>query len=165
MSNKYYKIRVDDLFNINYYGIKADNNTPAHPQNFKSLEYLYKIRYPKLMEKADNLAYMNYAVKEQNEISKGEMDKYNVPYYLLVTDTWSNGFFEYKELLTGLPILIPSEIYAKSSGYPLKLREEITPKELDDLFNDDYIRRISNLFGILLKDEEKNNIRCQILKK
>ena len=86
MSKKYYKIRVDDLFNINYYGIKADNATPAHPQNFKSLEYLYKIRYPKLMEKADNLAYMNYAVKEQNEISKGEMDKYNVPYYLVYTN-------------------------------------------------------------------------------
>ena len=33
------------------------------PQNFKSLEYLYKIRYPKLMEKADDLAFMNYAVK------------------------------------------------------------------------------------------------------
>lgn len=38
-------------------------------------------------------------------------------------------------------------------------------EELSYLFNDDYISRISNLFGILLKDEEKNNIRCQILKK
>ena len=58
-----------------------------------------------------------------------------------------------------------AEIYAKSYGYPLKLREEIMQEELSYLFNDDYISRISNLFGTLLKDEEKNNIRCQILKK
>ena len=55
-----------------------------------------------------------------------------------------------------------SDIFS-SNDYEVELSD--STEELDDLFNDDYIRRISNLFGILLKDEEKNNIRCQILKK
>ena len=88
------------------------------------------------------------------------------PYFVLII----SGFVKrpgnlHLDVLKLLTILIPSEIYAKSYGYPLKLREEIMQEELSYLFNDDYISRISNLFGILLKDEEKNNIRCQILKK
>ena len=50
MSSKYYKIVLDDLSNIEYYGTKANVNAAAHPQNFQSLEILYNIRYSKKEE-------------------------------------------------------------------------------------------------------------------
>lgn len=49
MSKKYYKIPLDDLSNIEYYGTKANVNAAAHPQNFQSLEILFNIRYPMII--------------------------------------------------------------------------------------------------------------------
>ena len=74
MENKYYKIMVDDLFNARYYGIKKDSTAFAHPENFQSLEYLYKIRYPILMQKVSDLEYMNYRTQENNDISPSESE-------------------------------------------------------------------------------------------
>lgn len=145
---------VDDLFNVRYYGIKKDFTSPAHPENFQSLEYLYKIKYPVLMQKVAHLEYMNYRIQENNDISPSERNFYNVPYYFLVTEVQPNGYFEYKELLTGISFLIPQEVYAKSFGYPLNLRKEITYEELVKLYNADYINRICSLFGLSLTKDE-----------
>lgn len=163
MSKKYYKIPLDDLSNIEYYGTKANVSAPAHPQNFQSLEILYNIRYPMIMAKLKDLIYLNYIAQENNEISQEEKNAYNVPNYLIVTDAWSGGYFQYQELLTGITILIPSEIYAKSYRTPLNLRKEITPEELNGLYNDDYIDRVCNLFGIRMDKKEKEQ-KLQLIK-
>lgn len=164
MENKYYKIMVDDLFNVRYYGIKKDFTSPAHPENFQSLEYLYKIKYPVLMQKVAHLEYMNYRTQENNDISPSERNFYNVPYYFLVTEVQPNGYFEYKELLTGISFLIPQEVYAKSFGYPLNLRKEITYEELVKLYNADYINRICSLFGLSLTKDEIEEKKRKLVK-
>ncbi len=163
MSSKYYKIVLDDLSNIEYYGTKANVNAAAHPQNFQSLEILYNIRYPMIMAKLKDLIYLNYIAQENNAISQEERNAYNVPSYLLVADAWSGGYFQYQELSTGITILIPSEIYAKSYRMPLNLRKEITPEELIELYNDDYIDRVCNLFGIIMDKKEKEQ-KLQLIK-
>ena len=94
MSSKYYKIVLDDLSNIEYYGTKANVNAEAHPQNFQSLEILYNIRYPMIMAKLKDLIYLNYIAQENNAISQEERNTYNVPSYLLVADAWSGGYFQ-----------------------------------------------------------------------
>lgn len=117
-----------------------------------------------LMQKVSDLEYMNYRTQENNEISPSERNFYNVPYYFLVTDVQPNGYFEYKELLTGVSFLIPSEVYAKSFGYPLNLRKEITYEELIKLYNTDYINRVCSLFGLSLAKDEIEEKKRKLVK-
>ena len=46
---------------------------------------------------------------------------------------------------------------------PLNLRKEITPEELIELYNDDYIDRVCNLFGIIMDKKEKEQ-KLQLIK-
>lgn len=165
MKTKYYKINVEDLFNLDCYGIKRDFDSPAHINNVFRLDDLYKIRYPLLMQKVANLQYMNFRTKENRDISKREKELYNIPEYFLVAETFPNGYFEYAELLTGISFIIPSEFHAKLYKEPMNLRQEITKEELIDLFNDDYIDKICSLFNIQYDKEKKQTEKHQITKK
>ena len=134
MGRKYYKIIVENLFD---------------------LDYIYKLRYPLLMQKVADLQYINFRCKEQRTISNSEKLLYNVPDYFLVADVEPNGYFEYTELLTEITLLIPSEVYAKIHGNPCDLKIEISEDEAISLFNDDYIEKISGLFNLIYDKNEK----------
>lgn len=165
MGTKFYKINVENLSSLDCYGLKRDFDSPAHINNVKRLDDIYKIRYPLLMQKVANLQYMNFRTKENRDISKREKTLYNVPDYFLVAGTKPNGYFEYNELLTGISFLIPSEVYAKMYHRPLELRQEISREELLDLFNDDYIDKICSLFNIQYDREKKKKEKQQLTKK
>lgn len=165
MEIKYYKINVEDLFSLDSYGIKRDFDSPAHIKNVFRLDDLYKLRYPFLMQKVANLQYMNFKTKESRNVSKNEKEIFNIPKYILVAETSPNGYFEYVELLTGISLIIPSEIYAKLYNKPMNLRQDITKEELINLFNDDYINRICGLFNIQYDKQTKETEKKQIVKK
>ena len=155
MGRKYYKINVENLFDLDYYGLKKYNDRPAHIGNVTYLDYIYKLRYPLLMQKVADLQYINFRCKEQRTISNSEKLLYNVPDYFLVADVEPNGYFEYTELLTEITLLIPSEVYAKIHGNPCDLKIEISEDEAISLFNDDYIEKISGLFNLIYDKNEK----------
>lgn len=160
---KYYKINVENLFNLDCFGIKKDFDSPTHLKNVFRLDDLYRIRYPLLMKKVDELQYINFRTKENNHISKIEKDIHYVPEYLLVSET-EIGYFEYTELLTNISILIPSEYYARLYNKPMILKQEITQEELINLFNIDYINRICSMFNIQYDKQTKESERHQIIK-
>ena len=165
MKRKYYKIDVEDLFCLDNYGLKRDCESPSHINNVFRLDDVYKIRYPLLMKKVTNLQYINFRCKEIRTISNREKALYNVPDYFLVTEIEPNGYFEYTELLTGITFLIPSEVHAKLYNKSLILKTEISEEEVVNLFNDDYIEKIGNLFYLLYDSEKKETVKQELVRK
>ena len=148
MKAKYFKLNVSDLFNLACYWIKRDLNEPANVENILSLEDLYKVRYPELMQRIADLQYIKSKTTGFYNALEEEKAFYNVPNYFIVRERFSNGYLEYVEMFTGIPILILSEIYGKLDNKSMKLKWEITQIEGIRLFSDDYIGKICDLFNI-----------------
>lgn len=87
-----------------------------------------------------------------------------MPDYFLVTEIEPNGYFEYAGLLTGITFLILSEVHAKLYNKPLILRTEISEEEVVNLFNDDYIEKIGNLFYLLYDSEKKETFKQELVR-
>ena len=162
---KYYKIDVEDLFDLDNYGLKFDCDSPSYLDNMIRLDDVYKIRYPLLMQRVADLMYINFRCKENRTISKREKALYNVPNYFLVAENEPNGYCDYTELLTGITFLIPSEVYLKADNKPLFLRTEISEEEVIALFDDNYIEKVGNLFYLLYDAEKKESVKQNLVKK
>mgnify|MGYP004641782273 CR=1 FL=1 len=161
MKVKYFKLNVSDLFNLARYGIKRDLNEPANIENILSLEDLYKVRYPELMQRIADLQYIKSKTTEFYNALEEEKAFYNVPNYFIVRERFSNGYLEYVEMFTGIPILILSEIYGKLDNKSMKLKREITQIEGIRLFSDDYIGKICDLFNIQLVKDDIDDMKEQ----
>lgn len=138
---KLYKIDVNDLNCLDMYGFKRNYDKPAHIKNVFRLDDFYRVRYPQLMKRFDDLQRFNFKFKRNDKISDLSLKALSVPEYFVVMES-EHGKFEYIEILFGFPFYIPSE----ALGIMNTDKIEITKEEAMSLLTTEYIDNICSMF-------------------
>ena len=154
---KIYKIDLNDLYCLDMYGFKRDYDKPAHIKNVFRLDDFYRVRYPQLMKKFDDLQKFNFKFKRNDKISDLSLKALSIPEYFIVMES-EYGKFEYIEILFGFPFYIPSEVL----GIMNTDKKEITKEEAMSLLTNDYIDNICSMFYLFKQVPSLDSARERI---